>query len=109
MVLTPLLFTTSSLQLGSRSSVQCLAVGVCLCFHQPLDEGSKMAYKGTMYVSLSVQNLDATQMSSTEEWTEKIWYIYTIENYSVGKKINGIFKFKGKWMELEETILSELF
>ena len=45
LVLTPLLITPPSLQLDSRSSAQCLAVGVCFCFHQLLDEGSRMAYK----------------------------------------------------------------
>ncbi|ERE83109.1 olfactory receptor 2A12-like protein [Cricetulus griseus] len=30
---------------GFQSSVQCIAVGVCLCCHQPLDESSRMAYK----------------------------------------------------------------
>ena len=44
---------------------------------------------------------------STEEWIEKIWYIYTMKNYS-SVKSNGILKFAGKWMELEETILSEV-
>ena len=47
----------------------------------------------------------------TEECIEKIWYIYTIEYYSTEKtknKNNGILKFTGKWMELEETILSEV-
>ena len=46
-------------------------------------------------------------MLSMEEWIEKMWYIYTMEYYSVEKN-NGIFKFAGKWMELEETILSEV-
>ncbi|MGU7598297.1 DUF1725 domain-containing protein, partial [Enterococcus faecalis] len=45
--------------------------------------------------------------SSTEEWIEKMWYIYTMEYYSAEKN-NGILKFTGKWMELEETILSEV-
>ena len=36
-----------------------------------------------------------------------MWYIYTVEYYSVGKK-NDILKFAGKWMELEKSILSEL-
>ena len=30
---------------GFQSSAQCLAVGVCLCFHQLLDEGTSMVYK----------------------------------------------------------------
>ena len=45
-------------------------------------------------------------MSSTEEWIQKKWYIYTIEYYSA-IKTNGFMKFTDKWMELE-NILSEV-
>ena len=38
---------------------------------------------------------------------EKMWYIYTMNYYS-SEKSNGVLKFTGKWMELEETILSEV-
>ena len=34
---------------------------------------------------------------STEEWIEKMWYIYTMEYYSAEKN-NGFLKFAGKWM-----------
>jgi hypothetical protein len=44
---------------------------------------------------------------STEEWIQKMWYIYTMENYSAIKK-NGFMKFLGKWMDLEGIILSEV-
>jgi hypothetical protein len=44
---------------------------------------------------------------STEEWIQKMWYIYTMEYYSAIK--NNIFvKFLSKWVELENTILSEV-
>ena len=43
---------------------------------------------------------------STEEWIEKICYIYTMEYYSAIKN-NDFMKFLGKWMELENIILSE--
>ena len=36
-----------------------------------------------------------------------MWYIYTMEYYSV-KKTNDILKFAGKWIELENFILSEV-
>jgi len=42
---------------------------------------------------------------STEEWIQKMWYIYTMEYYSAIK--NDFMKFIGKWMELENIILSE--
>ena len=44
---------------------------------------------------------------STEEWIQKIWYIYTMEYYSAIKN-DEFMKFLGKWMELENIILSEV-
>jgi hypothetical protein len=44
---------------------------------------------------------------STEEWIQKIWYIYTMEYYSAIKN-NELMKFLGKWMDLEDIILSEV-
>jgi len=44
---------------------------------------------------------------STEEWIQKMWYIYTMEYYSAIKN-NGFMKFLGKWMDLEDIILSEV-
>jgi hypothetical protein len=38
---------------------------------------------------------------------KKIWYLYTVEFYSATKK-NEILSFAGKWMELENIILSEV-
>jgi hypothetical protein len=42
----------------------------------------------------------------TEERIQKIWYIYTLEYYSAIK--NDLMKFTGKFMELENTMLSEV-
>jgi hypothetical protein len=44
---------------------------------------------------------------STEEWIQKMWYIYTMGYYSAIKN-NEFMKFLGKWMELENIIPSEL-
>ena len=44
---------------------------------------------------------------STEEWIQKMWYIYTMEYYSIIKS-NEFIKFLGKWMELENITLSEV-
>ena len=44
---------------------------------------------------------------STEEWIQKMWYIYTMEYYSAIQK-NEFVKFLGKWMDLEGIILSEV-
>ena len=43
---------------------------------------------------------------STEEWIQKMWYIYTMEYYSALRN-NEFMKFLDKWMELE-IILSEV-
>jgi hypothetical protein len=42
---------------------------------------------------------------STEDWIQKMWYIYTMDYYSAIK--NNLMKLAGKWMELESIILSE--
>ena len=44
---------------------------------------------------------------SIEEWIQKMWYIYTMKYYSVIKN-NEFMKFSGKWLELENSILSEV-
>jgi hypothetical protein len=44
---------------------------------------------------------------STEEWIQKMWYIYTMEYYSAIQK-NEFMKFFSKWMDLEGIILSEV-
>ena len=45
--------------------------------------------------------------SSIEEWIKKVWYIYTMDYYSVTKK-NKIMPFAAIWMDPEIVILSEL-
>ena len=44
---------------------------------------------------------------SLEEWIQKMWYIYIMEYYSAIKN-NEFMKFLGKWLELENIILSEV-
>jgi hypothetical protein len=44
---------------------------------------------------------------TTDEWIKKVWFLYTTEFYSITKK-NEIFSFAGKWMKLENIILSEV-
>jgi hypothetical protein len=44
---------------------------------------------------------------TTDEWIKKTYYLCTVEFYSATKK-NEIFSFAGKWMELENIILSEV-
>ena len=44
---------------------------------------------------------------STEEWIQKVWYIYTMEYYSAITN-NEFMEFLGKWIDLEGIILSEV-
>jgi hypothetical protein len=44
---------------------------------------------------------------TTDEWIKKMGYLYTMEFYSATRK-NEIVSFAGKWMELENIILSEV-
>jgi hypothetical protein len=44
---------------------------------------------------------------STEECIQKMWYICTMESYSAIKN-SEFMKFLGKWMDLEDIILSEV-
>ena len=54
------------------------------------------------------KSLDAPQLENGW-WMKKMWHIYTLEYYSVVKKyIYDILNFASKWMELENTILSEV-
>ena len=43
---------------------------------------------------------------STEEWIEKMWYVYTVEYYSA-IELNDIILFTATWMKLEIIILSK--
>jgi hypothetical protein len=43
---------------------------------------------------------------TTDKWIKKMWYLYTMELYLATK--TEILSFTGKWMELENIILSEV-
>ena len=44
---------------------------------------------------------------STDEWTKKMWYIYTMEYYSAVKR-KEIGSFVEMWLDLETVIQSEV-
>ena len=44
---------------------------------------------------------------STDEWTKKLWYIYTVEYYSVMIR-NEFESVLVRWMNLEPSIQSEV-
>jgi len=71
-------------------------------------------YKKDMFSTMFIADLFIIARSckeprcpSTEEWIQKIWYIYTMEYYSAIKN-NDFMKFIGKWLELENIIMSEV-
>ena len=45
---------------------------------------------------------------STDEWTKKMWYIYTTMEYHSAIKKTEILPFKATWMDLEGVMLSEI-
>jgi hypothetical protein len=42
---------------------------------------------------------------TTDEWIKKLWYVYKMEHYSAIR--NNDTWFEGKWMQLEDVMLSE--
>jgi hypothetical protein len=63
----------------------------------------------TMFIApllIIVRSWKEPRCPSTEGWIQKMWYIYTMEYYSAIKN-NEFMKFLGKWMEVENIILSE--
>ena len=44
---------------------------------------------------------------TTEEWIQKMWFIYIVEYYSAIKN-KDIMNFSHKWMELQDSILSKV-
>jgi hypothetical protein len=62
----------------------------------------------TMFIAASfviARSWKEPRCPSTEEWIQKLWYIYTMDYYSVIKN-NEFMKFLDKWMDLEDIILS---
>jgi hypothetical protein len=66
--------------------------------------------RSTMFIEalfITARSWKEPRCPSTEEWIQKMWYIYTMEYYSAIKN-NGFMKFLDKWMYLEDIILSEV-
>jgi hypothetical protein len=64
----------------------------------------------TMFIPvlfIIARNWNQLSCPSTEERIQKMWHICTMEYYTVIKN-NDCMKFTGKWMELENIILSEV-
>jgi hypothetical protein len=70
----------------------------------------KMDTCSTMFIAalfIIARSWKEPRCPSSEEWIQKMWYIYTMEYYSAIKR-NEFFKFLGKWLDLEGIILSEV-
>jgi hypothetical protein len=64
----------------------------------------------TMFIAalfIIARNWKEPRCPSTEEWIQKMWYVYKMEYY-VAIKTNEFMKFFDKWMDLEDIILSEV-
>ena len=48
-----------------------------------------------------------TKCPSVNEWTQKLWYIYTMEFY-IAERMEELLPFMITWMTLESIILSEI-
>jgi hypothetical protein len=81
-----------------------------LCIYPEVVPTGKKDTCSTMFIAalfIIARSWKEPRYPSTEEWIQKIWYIYTIEYYSAITK-NKFMKFLGKWMDLEGIILSEV-
>jgi hypothetical protein len=66
------------------------------------DMGSPMFIAALFVIT---RNWKQPRCPSMEEWVQKMWYIYTMEYYSPIKN-NDFMNFVGKWMELNNIILT---
>jgi hypothetical protein len=81
-----------------------------LCIYREDIPPCNMGICSTMFIAASfliARGWKEPRCPSTKEWTQKMFYIYTMEYYSAIKN-NECMKFLGKWMHLEDIILSEV-
>jgi len=66
----------------------------------------------TMFIAalfIIARSWEEPRCPSTEEWIQKMWYIYKVEYYSTIKnKCHDFMKFLGKWTKLENIIPREI-
>jgi hypothetical protein len=86
-----------------------LAISLLGIYPEEVPTGNKHTFS-----TMSIANLFIIAKSWKErrcpryrKWIQKMWYIYTMEYYSAIKN-NDFMKFLGKWMYLEDIILSEV-
>jgi hypothetical protein len=64
----------------------------------------------TMFIAALLiidRNWKQSRCPASEEWIQKMWFIYTVEYYSAIKN-KDIMNFSHKWMELQDSILSKV-
>ena len=61
----------------------------------------------TAAVFLIARTWKQSRCPSTDEWIKKLWYIHTMEYYSVINK-NAFHSVLMRWMNLEPIILSDV-
>jgi hypothetical protein len=86
-----------------------LAISLLGIYLKECDSGYSKGTCTPVYCSTihNSQIMETAKMPTTDEWIKKMWYLYTMEFYSATKK-NEILSFAGKWMELENIILSKV-
>lgn len=62
----------------------------------------------TLIIALFIiyPNWKQIKYSSTYKWIKKLWYIYTVEYYSV-IKVNEFMLYAKTWLNLKGNVLSE--
>jgi hypothetical protein len=85
------------------------AIPLLSIYPEDVPTGNKNTYFTTFIAALFIVSgsWKEPRCPSTEEWIQKMWYIYTMEYYSAIKN-NKFMKFLGRWMYLEDIILSEV-
>jgi hypothetical protein len=63
-----------------------------------------LMFTGALFIIAKLQN--QLRCPTTDEWIMKLWYLYTMEYYSATR--NNDMGFEGKWMQLEDIMLSKV-
>jgi hypothetical protein len=86
-----------------------IAISLLGIYPEDVQTGNKDTFCTVFIAALFIncRSWKEPRCPSTDEWMQKMWYIYTMENYSAIKK-NEFMKFLGKWIYLEDIIFSEV-
>jgi hypothetical protein len=86
-----------------------LAIPLLGIYSEEVPTGNKNTFSDMFIAALFIiaRSWKEPRCPSTEEWIQKMWYIYIMEYYSAIKN-NEFMNFLGKWLDLEGIILSEV-